>query len=225
MSMKILCVADQKDPLVYSTRVADRYGDVDLIISAGDLPLKYYEFIVSSLNKPFYFVFGNHHTEELRRFTRRQLIEESFEIRYDRSSMWGIGGDFLDGKALRDSATGLLLAGLGGSIRYNLGDHQFTEFEMYMRIFRLLPRLLYNRLRYGRFLDILVTHAPPRGIGDGEDRCHTGFKAFLWFMRVFKPQYLLHGHVHLLDINTPRVSQYHETEIINVFGRYLLEKG
>ena len=209
--MKILCVADQKDPLVYSTQVSERYGDIDLVISAGDLPLKYYEFIVSSLNKPLYFVFGNHHTEELKRFSRHQLLDESFDLRYERSSLnWGVGGDYLDGKVLRDSS-GLLLAGLGGSIRYNLGEHQFSEFEMFLRIVRLMPKLFYNRVRHGRFLDILVTHAPPRGIGDGDDRCHTGFKVFLWFMRVFKPDYLLHGHIHLLDINAPRFSQYHET--------------
>ncbi len=222
--MKILCVSDQKDPLVYSTRASERYDDIDLVISAGDLPLKYYEFIVSSLNKPLYFVFGNHHTEDLKRFTRNQLLDESFDLRYDRSSLnWGVGGDYLDGKALEDPS-GLLLAGLGGSIRYNFGEHQFTEFEMFLRIIRLMPRLLYNRVRHGRFLDILVTHAPPRGIGDGEDRCHTGFKVFLWFMRVFRPEYLLHGHVHLLDINAPRISQYYETKVINVFGSYLLQK-
>ena len=223
--MKILCVADEKDPLVYSANVAERYGDVDLVISAGDLPLKYYEFIVSSLNKPFYFIFGNHHTEDLSKFSKRCSLEDSFDLRYDRSRYgWGVGGDFIDGLVMRDSATGLLLAGLGGSLRYNRGEHQFTDFEMYLRIFRMIPKLLYNRLRYGRFIDILIAHAPPKGLGDREDRCHTGFKAFLWFMRTFKPRYLLHGHVHLFDLNSERTIRYCDTEIINVFGSYILER-
>lgn len=223
--MKILCVADEKDPLVYSDNVVKRYGDVDLVISAGDLPLKYYEFIVSSLNKPFYFVFGNHHVEDLPKFTKRRTMDNPFELRFERSRMgWGVGGDFIDGLVMRDNSSGLLLAGLGGSMRYNRGDHQFTEFEMYLRILGMVPKLLFNKLRHGRYVDILITHAPPRGLGDREDRCHMGFKAFLWFMRKFKPKYLLHGHVHLIDLNSPRVSQYHGTEIINVFGSYLLEK-
>ncbi|MDD4220568.1 MAG: metallophosphoesterase [Sphaerochaetaceae bacterium] len=223
--MKILCVADAKDPLVYSSNVAERYGSVDLVLSAGDLPLKYYEFIVSSLNKPFYFVFGNHHTEDLARFKKCGWSESPIDFKNEQQRMcWGVGGDFLDGKVMRDSSTGLLLAGLGGSMRYNRGEHQFTEFEMYLRILKLIPKLVYNKVRYGRYLDILITHAPPRGIGDQADQCHTGFNAFLWFMRKFTPAYLLHGHVHLLDLNSPRITRYHETDVINVYGSYVLEK-
>lgn len=223
--MKILCVADEKDPLVYSSHVVERYGDVDMVISAGDLPLKYYEFIVSSLNRPFYFIFGNHHVEDLPKFTKRFGLEDAYDLRFERSRMgWGVGGDFIDGLALRDPTSGLLLAGLGGSMRYNHGEHQYTELEMYLRVLKLLPKLFYNRIRYGRYLDILITHAPPRGLGDREDLCHTGFKAFLWFMRKFKPRYLLHGHIHLFDLNSPRVMHYCETEIVNIFGSYLLEK-
>ncbi len=152
-------------------------------------------------------------------------MDNPFELRFERSRMgWGVGGDFIDGLVMRDNSSGLLLARLGGSMRYNRGDHQFTEFEMYLRILKMVPRLLFNKLRHGRYVDILITHAPPRGLGDREDRCHMGFKAFLWFIRKFKPKYLLHGHVHLIDLNSPRVSQYHGTEIINVFGSYLLEK-
>jgi predicted phosphodiesterase len=67
--MKILCISDETDPLIYSKNIASRYGDVDLVLAAGDLPLKYYEFIISSLNKPLYFVFGNHNLEFLHQFT------------------------------------------------------------------------------------------------------------------------------------------------------------
>ena len=95
-------------------------------------------------------------------------------------------------------------------MRYNQGDHQFTESEMFFRILRMVPHLCWNRIRYGRWLDILITHAPPRGIHDKEDTCHTGFKAFLWFMRCFKPAYLLHGHVHLIDMNEQRVGNVSE---------------
>jgi Icc-related predicted phosphoesterase len=220
--MKILCISDDRDPLIYSSQVTQRYADVDVVISAGDLPLKYYEFIVSSLNKPLYFVFGNHQTQYLHRYIRRSSLEEA---RYDHVQMgWGIGGQCIDGKMVRDNNSGLLLGGLGGSMRYNRGDHQFTEFDMFLRMMKLLPHLLYNRLRYKRFVDVLVTHAPPRGIGDGEDRCHTGFRVFLWFIRWFKPRYVLHGHMHLIDANAQRITRIGETEVINVYRSYLLEK-
>ena len=41
--MKILCISDETDPLIYSKNIVSRYGDVDLVLAAGDLPLKYYE--------------------------------------------------------------------------------------------------------------------------------------------------------------------------------------
>ena len=58
--MKILCVSDEVDPLVYSPRIKERFGDVEFVVAAGDLPMDYLEFIVSMLNKPLFFVQGNH---------------------------------------------------------------------------------------------------------------------------------------------------------------------
>ncbi len=225
--MKILCVSDDKDVLVYSPNIASRYNDVDLILSAGDLPLKYYEYIVSSLNKPFYFVFGNHHTDDLPKFTKTGIFDElSTHATFDKNKLIvGVGGDFVDGKVVKDKKTGLLIGGLGGSMRYNNGAHQFTEMEMFFRILLMTPRLLYNRLRYKRFLDILLTHAPPYHVGDAPDMCHRGFKVFLWFMKIFKPKYLLHGHIHLIDLNANRENQYLNTKVINVYSSYLLEEG
>ena len=223
--MKILCIADEKDSLVYSVNITDRFKDVDLILSAGDLPLKYYEFVVSSLNKPFYFIFGNHHTTELGQFQKNSSMTPDTTFHYHKARFsFGVGGDCLDGKVMRDRSTGLLLAGLGGSMRYNQGPHQFNEFEMFVRLAKMIPKLVYNRIRFGKYVDILLTHAPPRGIGDGDDRCHTGFRVFLWFMRRFKPRYLLHGHVHLFDLNAPRISRYYETDVINIFSSYVLER-
>jgi len=138
--MKILCVSDQIDPLVYTNSIKNRFADVDIILSAGDLPLDYLEFIVSSLNKPLLFVFGNHHTH--------QMANRAFE---------GCGCIHVGSRVHKEE--GLIVAGLGGSMRYNLGANQYTEFQMYMEIFKLIPSLLINRLIRGRFLDILLTHA------------------------------------------------------------------
>jgi Icc-related predicted phosphoesterase len=118
---------------------------------------------------------------------------------------------------------GLLIAGLGGSMRYNRGDNQFTDFEMYLRMLTIIPKLIFNRLFRGRFLDILLTHAAPLGIHDLSDPCHRGFKSFLWFMRTFKPAYLVHGHVHLYDLNAVRSSTYRQTRVINAFGHYVID--
>jgi len=202
--MKILCISDQIDPLVYSNSIKERFSDVDIILSAGDLPLDYLDFIVSSLNKPLFFVFGNHNNHE--------MATNSFE---------GNGCIHIGSKVQKGE--GLILAGLGGSMRYNTGDNQFTDFQMYMEIIKIIPRLLINRLIHGRYLDILLTHAPPCGVHDKQDKCHQGFKAFLWFMKRFKPKYLVHGHIHLYDLSDPRKSRWMETTVINAYSHYVID--
>ncbi len=93
----------------------------------------------------------------------------------------------------------------------------YTESEMRANIGRLLPRLLRNRVKYGRYLDILVAHSPPFGIHDRPDLPHNGFKVFLSFLEWFKPRYLFHGHIHIYRQDTVRVSQFEETTIMNVY--------
>jgi Icc-related predicted phosphoesterase len=73
-------------------------------------------------------------------------------------------------------------------------------------------------------VDIVVTHAPPLGVGDDEDPAHKGFETFLELIELYKPKYLLHGHVHLRYGTDPtRVRQYGDTAVINVSERYTLE--
>jgi hypothetical protein len=218
--MKILCISDESDPLVYSKNLKSRYGDVDLVISAGDLPTKYYEFIVSMINKDLYFVFGNHNLENMGQYTKEYM---GYRQELPVGTIQGCGGIYIDGKVMRDKKSGLLIAGLGGSIRYNKGKNQFTDKEMRHRIWAMAPHLIWNKIRYGRYLDILVTHAPPLGLNDDTDACHRGFASFLFFIRTFKPKYLLHGHVHLTDLNSPRKVIYGQTQVINIYQKYILD--
>jgi Icc-related predicted phosphoesterase len=216
--LKILCVSDFIDPLVYSASIKERYHDVDLVLSAGDMPLDYLEFIVSSLDRPLLHVFGNHNLEAFEMYRSRLMPVMTVE-NFNRG-IPGLGTTHISDKVVRES--GLLIAGLGGSMRYNHGLNQWTDFQMTLRVLRLVPRLFFNKLRYGRYLDILLTHASPLGIHDRQDLCHKGFKVFLWFMRVFKPKYLLHGHIHLYDLAEVRKTRYNDTEIINVYSHYIL---
>ena len=94
---------------------------------------------------------------------------------------------------------------------------------MKIRILKLLPRLFFNRLFRGRYLDILLTHASPLGIHDKPDLCHKGFKEFLWFMRVFKPKYLIHGHIHLYDYSETRITKYCDTLVVNAFSHFIID--
>jgi len=217
--VKILCISDQIDPLVYSPSIKERFSDIDLILCAGDLPLDYLDYIISSLNKPLFFVFGNHHTEDLRHFKRTwdsPLIEDNREF-------FACGAVHAGSKVLTEGK--FIIAGLGGSMRYNNGANQFTELQMFMEALKLVPKLLWNRLFHGRFLDILLTHAPPKGIHDQNDKCHWGFKTFLWFMKTFKPKFLVHGHIHLYDLSAVRLTKWDNTTVINAYGHYVIDLG
>jgi len=222
--MKILCVSDQIDPLVYSSNVKERYRDIDLVISAGDLPMEYLEFIVSSLNKTLLFVFGNHNLGEYG-YYHKTGAQENLLNRPVKGSIPGLGhgATYIGFKTKREGT--LLLAGVSGSLKYNNGLNQYTDRSMFIKLLFLIPSLVYNKIRYGRFLDILVTHAPPLGIHDKADPCHRGFACFLWFMKTFQPTYLIHGHIHLYDLQDLRVSTYDKTTVINAYSHFILETG
>ena len=207
--MKILTVSDKVEARIYSQNVKDRFGDVDMVLSCGDLPFYYLEYIVSILNVPLCYVRGNHCPE----------IEHTSDGRVRTAPLGCLD---VDGRIVE--VNDLLIGGLEGSMRYHPhGRFQYTERQMQAKIWRMMPRLWLNRVRHGRFLDILITHAPPRGIHDRADLCHTGFKAFLTFMDCYKPRYLIHGHIHVYHPWEARVTRYGETSVVNAYSYKVLE--
>jgi uncharacterized protein len=206
--MRFLTVSDEVVPAIYSLSIKDRFPDVQAALGCGDLQPYYLEFIVTMLGIPCFYVQGNH--------DRVEYSESGEEINAPR------GCTSLEGRSV--SQAGLLLAGLGGSIRYNRDSGaQYTEAEMLVRVWRLAPRLLVNRLRHGRYLDILLTHAPPLGIHNGPDFPHRGFRAFLTFMDRFAPRYLIHGHIHRsYGFSAVTETRYKHTTVLNTAGYRLL---
>jgi Icc-related predicted phosphoesterase len=193
---------------------------VDIVLSAGDLPMDYLDFIVSSLNKPTFFVFGNHNLKEYAKYRKTADSYDAISSAEMDEDFSYSGATHLGTKVKHEE--GLIIAGLGGCMRYNRDVNQYTEFQMKLEILKIIPNLFFNRIFRGRYLDILLTHASPRGIHDMEDRCHLGFKCFLWFMKVFRPKYLIHGHIHLYDLSTVRTTKYMDTMVINAYSHYLL---
>ncbi len=201
--MKILAVSDTVVNSLYGPAVQDVACGVDLVLSCGDLPSAYLEYLVSTLDVPLYYVMGNHGAD---------------------------GGEkpFPEGCVNIDNRVveykGLLLAGLEGSMRYNdRPQYQHTEGEMQWKVARLAPALLWNKIRYGRYLDVLVTHAPPFGIHDAADLAHTGFSAFIMFIDRFRPDYLIHGHVHVYDPRSVTQTLRGRTLVVNAYGYKLFE--
>ncbi len=206
--MKILAVSDRVMDQLYCVDVRQKHPDIDLIIGCGDLPFYYLEFLISALDKRLVYVRGNH--DKGPQYTVDGRVLEKV-----------MGGSDIHGRCVERE--GLLIAGLEGSMRYRPNaPFMYTETEMKRQVAGLLPKLLRNKVRHGRYLDILVAHSPPFGIHDKPDIPHTGFRIFLNFMQWFQPKYLLHGHIHIYRQDTPRVTQYLDTTVINVYPYHLL---
>lgn len=207
IAVKALVISDKVIDFIYSAASRQRFADVDVVLSCGDLPYYYLEYLVSVLDKPLFYVRGNH----------ANSVEHG--PNGPRTRPWGAVD--LDRRVI--NFNGVLMAGFEGSMRYNRGPHQYTDDEMHGRVAQIVPRLVLNRALHGRYLDVLVTHSPPFGLGDEPDRCHTGFKAFRWLLKLFKPRLMLHGHIHIYHPDTVTHSRFHETEILNCYGYRELE--
>ena len=205
--MKILAISDQVVPRIYSSRIRDHFSDVEMVLSCGDLPYSYLEYIVTMLGVPCLFVHGNHdHPEH----------QEHGSVLHEPGGWVNLDGRTMESK-------GILLAGLEGSIRYSPhATYQYTQRQMALKAWRLSLALFGNRLFRGRYLDVLIAHAPPLDIHDGKDYAHQGFAAFRKLMARFRPRYLLHGHQHVYTPQACR-TQYLDTLVINVHPFQIIE--
>lgn len=195
--MKILIISDEESPALWDHYMPGRLKDYDLIISCGDLKSKYLTFLVTMARCPLLYVHGNHDTD---------YVKDPPD-----------GCDCIDDQIV--VYNGLRILGLGGCRKYHPGKHQYTEAQMRLRIAKLRWRLW----RMGG-VDIVVTHAPPEGLGDLDDPAHWGFKALRDLLDKYQPQYLVHGHVHLrYGLDQTRVREYGKSTIINCSERYVLD--
>ena len=202
MTYKVLSLSDKQIDSIYSSQVKTRFADVDLILGCGDLAYYYLEFVISMLNVPLYYVRGNH----------SNLVEHTSSGPKTHPH----GGTDLHRRVI--NCHGLIIAGVEGSLRYREGPFQYSQTEMWGHVLRIAPRLLRNRVLYGRYLDIFISHAPPWGIHDQPDLPHQGIKAFRWLLETFRPRYHFHGHIHVYRQDVQTVTQYLSTTVINTYG-------
>jgi len=193
--MKILALADvESDALWDSSQPRAHKDDVDIVLSCGDLNPAYLSFIATYTKAPVLYVHGNH------------------DGCYDHTPPEGC-------VCVEDriyNHNGLRILGLGGSIRYNRGPYQYTQEEMHRRVRKLRFKLWRNR-----GFDILLTHSPALGVGDGSDRAHEGFEAFLRLIERCKPRVMVHGHTHLnYGYNIKRINKIGNTTVINAYEKY-----
>lgn len=195
--MKILIVADEECASLWDYYTPGKLSPYELILSSGDLNAEYLSFLVTMARCPLLYVHGNHDD--------RYAVDPPE------------GCDCIDDKLI--VYKGVRILGLGGSGRYGQGKHMFTERQMMYRI-----RKMKRAVKAVGGVDILLTHAAPRGVGDWDDYSHRGFEAFLELIDLYHPHYLLHGHVHLnYGSNIARLKEYNGTKVINCCEKYVLD--
>jgi Icc-related predicted phosphoesterase len=159
------------------------------------------------LNVPLFYVPGNHDPDYSERWPQTRAE----------------GGSNVDLRVER--FRGLMVAGFGGSVKYRPdASNQYSQVEAGGRALRLLPHLLWNRLRYGRALDILISHSPPWGIHDDDTQAHRGLRALNLLLWLGRPRYHMHGHTHFYRQNlAPSITRLGPTEIMNIYPYKLIE--
>ena len=195
--MKILLLADHESSYIWDHFDKSKFNDIDIMISCGDLKASYLSFLVTMINAPLYYVHGNH--------------DDNYKDNPPEGCI------SIEDKIITHK--GIQIAGLGGSIEYTGGINQYTQKEMAKRAKRLTKGFFRKKS-----FDILVTHAPAKGLGDGDGFVHQGFKTFNCLLDKYKPKYHFHGHQHLNYCKKQeRIIHYNETTIINGYEYHIVE--
>jgi hypothetical protein len=190
----------------------------ELVLACGDLPFEYLGYLMNALDVPLVFVPGNHDPQLTGYRTSRAGL--TLRAGFSAQPPWPDGAVSVDGRIV--DVAGLRIAGLGGCPRYCDGPNQYTSRQQSLRAWRLAGRAMLRPALDGRRVDVLLTHAPPSGVGDEPDPPHQGFRALHALVARLNPAVLLHGHV-LHEATARPDRRLGNTIVRNVTGRHLLE--
>mgnify|MGYP000484138071 CR=1 FL=1 len=196
--MRILAIADEESKYLWDYFQKEKLEGIDLILSSGDLNPNYLSFLATFTTAPVLYVRGNH------------------DDKYEKTPPDGC-------ICIEDQIyvhEGVRILGLGGSMQYIPGaDHQYTELKMNWRI-----KKLWWKLKRHKGFDILVAHAPAKGVNDLEDLPHRGFACFRELIEKYQPNLFVHGHVHANYGNGfKRVDQLGSTVVVNAYDHYIVD--
>ena len=196
-TIRLLAVSDEREPAFDNEANRRALGAIDLLVGAGDLEPGYLAFLADAFHVPLLHVRGNH----------------------DRGSGWEEGSDKLpepiDG-TWHDVA-GLCVAGLSWPLSNHV--HAVHDDGAAWR------QVLGSYLRFRRHRpDVIVSHVPPLGIGDGadEDLYHRGFAGYRWLLRRLKPALWIHGHTTPASVRDWSLDA-NGTKVVNVTGAVLID--
>jgi uncharacterized protein len=218
--VRILAIADEVSDSLGPESLSSLRPDV--VLSCGDLPFDYLEYIATVANVSLLRVPGNHDPAPAPRparvFAGMGALAPRLDHEPDEHRIRPEGAISVDGRVA--VAAGLIVAGLGGSIRYRKGPNQYTQGQMRRRGTALALRARLRHPRRG--VDVVISHAPPLGLGDEDDAAHQGVAALHPLVARLRPRLLVHGHVH--PHGTPRPDRWlGSTLVVNAVPFRLIE--
>ncbi len=199
--IQVLAISDRVTGFLKTEAAKEKFQNIDLLLACGDIPYYYIESVMKTFGTPTFFVRGNH--DNLEEFGAKGVRRKP------------LGAINLDAKVVNHN--NILIAGFEGSVRYKLGPFMYSQSDMWSKVFSIIPKLLWNKVIYGRYIDVLISHAPPWDIYPKTDHVHQGFKAFNWLINKFKPSYHFHGHIHIDREKVNGENLLHQTKVINTY--------
>jgi hypothetical protein len=201
--IRLLAVSDAVDPALDHAVNREALGRIDAIVGCGDLEPSYLGFLADAFGAPLVYVRGNH----------------------DRGGHWS--------ESLSHSPHPLpsgRLIDVGGitivpfewpGMEYDQAMRD--EWRAWLDVIRAGAGLIRRRVA-GRSSPVLViSHAPPRGIGDATaDPYHVGYGGYRWLLERLQPPLWLHGHTTPASVVDWRDALGPST-VANVTGSILVE--
>jgi 3',5'-cyclic AMP phosphodiesterase CpdA len=212
----VLAVSDEVDEALWHD--ASAAATAQVVLSCGDLPFEYLASLSGNLDVPLVFVPGNHDPGVSGYHVSRAGL--GLRAGMPVEPPWPAGALNVDGRIVE--VAGLTVAGLGGCRRYSDGPNQYTDRQFAHRAQRLAAIQRWRVARGRGRIDVLLTHAPPFGVGDAQDEPHRGFRALHRLIAQTSPTLLLHGHIHPYGAETPDLS-VGTTIVRNVVGWHLFD--
>jgi hypothetical protein len=201
-----LAVSDDEEPGLGEAGNREALGSIDAIVGAGDLPPDYLGFLADAFRTRLVYVRGNH----------------------DQGGRWEGSVGTQASEALSSGSIAVvdglpILTLEWPGIRYH--DRQRHESSATLDVVRLATGVALRRLAGRDGAAVVLSHAPPRGVGDSDgadDPFHAGFGAYRWLLDRVQPPLWLHGHTHPASTSSWRID-HRGSQVVNVTGAVLIE--
>ena len=198
--IRFLVASDAPEPALQQLANREALGRLDGILGCGDLDPEWLAFLADSFNTPLVYVRGNHDRDG--QWRDRPLLVPA----------WLNTGRI-------ERVAGVPIIGLEWP-GVDASDNRRRPWLAWRQALGIARRLIGAHL--WRAPLIVISHVPPKGVGDAPDLYHHGFDAYRWLLDHLAPPIWLHGHTTIASVSR-LVERSGPTVVANATGAVLVE--